>query len=124
MVGVVFVDLCKAFDTVGHSELITKQYGIEGPELEWFQDYLFGRTQTVQFGSASSSAEFVTAGVPQGSMLGPLLFILFLNDLRECLQHCDVVKYADATVIFCSLKDLMICKGYTNGVTKTSYYLT
>ena len=61
MVGVVFIDLCKAFDTIGHIELITKlqQYGVEGPELEWFQDYLFGRTQVVQFGSALPSAEFV-----------------------------------------------------------------
>ena len=110
MVGAIFIDLCKAFDTIGHGELLYKLqlYGVSGNEFEWFQDYLFGRKQAVSFGSVLSPLEYVTTGVPQGSILGPLLFILFFNDLPECLRYCEVIKYADDTVIFYSHSDFHI----------------
>ena len=85
MVGVVYLDLSKAFDTIGHGLLLTKlqSYGVNGKELNWFTDYLFNRTQIIEIDSFRSSAEPICCGVPQGSILGPLLFIVFFKDLIE-----------------------------------------
>ena len=85
MVGAVYLDLSKAFDTIGHGLLLTKlqSYGVNGKELNWFTDYLFNRTQIVEIDSFRSSPEPICCGVPQGSILGSLLFIVFFNDLIE-----------------------------------------
>ena len=101
LVGSIFIDLTKAFDTLSHSKLLSKlsSYGIKNNELHWFTDYLFNRSQCVQFKNALSSEEKVTCGVPQGSIVGPLLFIIFFNDFNTCLKHSKVIKYADDTVI-------------------------
>ena len=79
LVGAVYIDLSKAFDTIGHAILLNKlkSYGIKGRELRWFHDYLFNRSQVVNIGNYSSRHEPVHCGVPQGSILGPLLFTLF-----------------------------------------------
>ena len=100
MVGAVYLDLSKAFDTIGHGLLLTKlqSYGANGKELNWFTDYLFTRTQIVEIGSFRSSSEPICCGVSQGSILGPLLFIVFFNDLTENIS-CRVIKYADDTVV-------------------------
>ena len=102
--GAVFIDLKKAFDTIGHSQLISKlsKYGVEHTELKWFTDYLFNRIQRVQYDSVLSQPEYVLSGVPQGSILGPLLFIIFFNDLPSCLKYSEIIKYADDTVLFVS----------------------
>ena len=75
MVGAIFIDLSKAFDTIGHGILLSKlpSYGIENTELAWFTDYLFGRRQFVSYDNEVSAGNPVTCGVPQGSILGPLL---------------------------------------------------
>ena len=80
MVGAVFVDLSKAFDTLNHGRIISKleSYGVNDIELEWFGNYLFGRSQRVLYNETLSDEMFVLTGVPQGSILGPLLFIVFL----------------------------------------------
>jgi retron-type reverse transcriptase len=77
-----FIDLKKAFDTVDHKILLRKlvRYGVCGPVLSWFKDYLSGRTQYVKIDGKKSDSRMVLCGVPQGSILGPLLFIIYIND--------------------------------------------
>ena len=72
------MDLCKAFDTIDHSILLRKLLflGIKGKELNWFKNYLSGRTQVVGAGGASSDPLHITSGVSQGSILGPLIFVI------------------------------------------------
>ena len=84
LVGV-FLDLKKTFDTVDHKILVDKlfKYGVRGNILNWFKSYLSNRKQYVNWHSSNSEIETVSCGVPQGSILGPLLFILYVNDLRK-----------------------------------------
>ena len=81
----VFIDLKKAFDTVDHKILLHKldHYGFRGVINKWFSSYLEGRTQTTQIGSFISKRKNTTCGVPQGSVLGPLLFLIYVNDIQE-----------------------------------------
>ena len=108
MVGAVFIDLSKAFDTLGHSILLGKlpAYGVHDNELLWFTDYLFGRQQYVQLGKGTSSMQSIYSGVPQGSILGPLLFNLYFNDFADHLVKTNVLMNADDTVIYCAGKDI------------------
>ena len=108
LVGAVFIDLSKAFDTISHSVLLNKlqAYGICGNEFNWFTDYLFDRKQLVEFQGTLSDERSMSTGVPQGSILGPLLFILFINDLHEVLRHSKIIMYADDTVIYVSANEL------------------
>ena len=75
-------------------------------ELQWFSDYLFLRKQIVQFNGVYSEPNPVYTGVPQGSILGPLLFLIFFNDVHGPLHHCKIITYADDTVIFTSASDI------------------
>ena len=106
--GAVFIDLTKAFDTISHSVLLEKLscYGIQDNELNWFTDYLFLRKQLVQFKGVLSEPNPVFTGVPQGSILGPLLFLIHFNDVHQPLRYSKIITYADDTVIFTSSKDL------------------
>ena len=107
-VGAVYIDLAKAFDTVSHSVILNKlqSYGIIENELTWFTDYLFQRKQYVKFDGSKSESDFVTCGVPQGSILGPLLFLIHFNDIENCLKNSRLMIYADDTVIFTASKDV------------------
>ena len=102
LVGAVFVDLSKAFDTLSHATLLDKlpQYGIQDTELEWFKDYLFCRKQVVSYNGCLSADHNVSTGVPQGSILGPLLFLVYFNDVIEAIEHSSIVKYADDTILY------------------------
>lgn len=116
LTGALFMDLRKAFDTVNHGCLLQKlpYYGIFGTELEWIGSYLFQRSQAVFFDGILSETEFITHGVPQGSILGPLLFVLLINDLPLQLKHCRVLMYADDTVIYYSNKSIPVIEEYVN----------
>ena len=102
--GAVFLDLAKAFDTVDHSLLFEKlaSSGLSNDSVNWFKSYLTNRNQLTALASTVSSFKHVPVGVPQGSILGPLLFLIFVNDLPYCINHCEISLYADDTVIYFS----------------------
>ena len=85
----IFIDLKKAFDTVNHQILLTKleHYGVRGVLLDWFKSYLSGRKQFVCFNGESSDCKEILCGVPQGSVLRPLLFLLYINDLPNVSEN-------------------------------------
>ena len=100
----IFIDLSKAFDTLNHSILLSKLklYGIREIPLLWFQDYFANRKQCVCFNNATSRLRLITGGVPQGSILGPLLFILYVNDIVNCSKLLHFIFFADDTNLFSS----------------------
>ena len=101
VVHAVFLDFAKAFDTVSHSKLLHKlpAYGIQGPILGWVKAFLVGRSQQVRVNDVLSSSKPVTSGVPQGSVLGPLLFLIYINDMLDSIQ-CDSLLYADDAKLY------------------------
>ena len=108
LVGAIFLDLSRAFDTINHANLLNhlSTYGVAGNELNWFQDYLFNRTQVVDIDGFYSNEQPLYSGVPQGTILGPLLFIIFFNTFEECLKNSETLQYADDTVIYTAHKDI------------------
>ena len=101
MIGI-FIDLSKAFDTIDHTKLMTKieYYGLRGKAFNLIKSYMSNRNQFVQFLSEKSDPMLLKYGVPQGSVLGPLLFLLYINDISNTTQNGEFVLYADDTNIF------------------------
>ena len=102
----IFLDLSKAFDTINHEILYEKlyYYGIQDIALDWVKIHLENQTQFIQFGSSRSYNRKISLGIPQGSILGPLLFIVYVNDLPTIPSLTQSVLFADDTGIFCSPK--------------------
>ena len=99
----VFVDLQKAFDTVDHQILLAKlnHYGIRGVSNDWFKSYLSNRHEYVSINGYESGLAAINCGVPQESVLGPFLFLLYINDLNQAIKFCKVHHFADDTNLLC-----------------------
>ena len=112
----VFVDLEKAFDTVNHNILLEKldHYGIRGKDNNWIRSYLTNRYQCVSINGAKSKNMKVRCGVHQGSILGPLLFIIYINDMNKALNKSTVHHFADDTNLLFSDKDPNVIRKIMN----------
>ena len=104
MCGICFLDIDKCFDTIHHGILLQKleYYGIQGYALQWFKQYLTNRTQCVRLGNCLSDIKPISIGVPQGSVLGPILFLLYVNDLPQHIKNEQCNMFADDTIIYSS----------------------
>ena len=112
----VFIDLQKAFDTVDHSILLNKMehYGIKGISNKWFQSYLSGRSQFTTINGFDSYHKTLKYGVPQGSVLGPLLFLIYINDLHKALKYSTVHHFADDTNLLISDTSIKVIQKQIN----------
>ena len=104
----VYIDAMKAFDTVNHEILLKKlkYFGIKGKNAKWIKNYLANRKQCTFANDITSDQKVISCGVPQGSVCGPLLFLLYINDISKVLKHCKVSLYADDTVLYHSTHDI------------------
>src|SRR5207244_1854908 len=113
----VFIDLSKAFDTINHDILIRKldMYGIRGIPNLLIKSNLNNRKQYVNYNNCTSTVKPIQCGVPQGSILGPLLFLLYINDMTYCCKNLHFLLFADDTNIFYSNPSLLQLMHIVNG---------
>ena len=99
----VFIDLQKAFETVDHGIFLSKlnHYGVRGASYQWFKSYLTGRKQYTTISYLKSDLRSINYGVPKGSVLGPILFLLYINDLNQAIVHSKVHHFADDKLFTC-----------------------
>ncbi len=119
-VRIVFCDIKKAFDRVWHTGLLYKleKCGITGPLLKWLKDYLSERYQRVIVKGQSSDWGLIKAGVPQGSVLGPLLFLIYINDITAGIDS-EIKLFADDTTIYIDVEDSLIARDTMNNDLQT-----
>ena len=118
----ILCDLSKAFDVIDHGILLHKlsTYGIRGNVYTWFENYLSGRTQFVEMDGKRSSNQNIYCGVPQGSILGPLLYLIYVNDISKSCK-CNILSFADDTTIYLSNSDLNVLYTEANIVVNDLY---
>ena len=111
---VIFLDFAKAFDSVPHGELLYKiwKLGITGPLWFWFQNYLSDRLHFVSIDNACSKCLPVLSGVPQGNVLGPLLFLIYINDLPDTINFASLYLFADDAKLVKTILSLNEKAGY------------
>ena len=112
----IFIDLSKAFDTIDHTILLNKlkYYGLKGSTLNLFQSYLNNRKQYTEIEDTTSTILPIHVGVPQGSILGPILFIIYVNDLPQCSNKFDFIMYADDTTLSSTIDSFSDINSNTN----------
>ena len=123
----IFIDLKKAFDTIDHNILLDKlyHYGLRGNAHFWIKSYLENRKQYVQLENLASDYMNVVCGVPQGSILGPKLFILYINDMCRVSECLKFILFADDTNLFCSGNDLLkLSETVTHELSKLKNWLS
>ena len=110
----------KAFDTVDHQILLAKlhHYGIRGVSNDWFKSYLSNRNQYVSINGYESGLAAINCGVPQGSVLGALLFLSYINDLNQAIKFCKVHHFADDTNLLCLSNSIKKLSKLVNAVLK------
>ena len=104
----IILDFAKAFDVVSHKKLITKMHalGINSSIIEWVKSWLKDRTHRISLGNSLSNPRPVTSGVPQGSVLGPLLFLIFINDMPLQVKHSELRLFADDSLLYKTIKSV------------------
>ena len=104
LTGMVFLDLSKAFDTIDHDIMLNKliSLGFSDSAVLWFKAYLTNRSQSVRVNGIVSDPQSIPIVVPQGLILGPLLFLSYIKDLSSVLEECDIQLYADDTLLLYS----------------------
>ena len=121
----VFLDLSKAFDTISHNILLSKMehYGIRGVALDWFKNYLTNRSQFVEYNGHISKIKTINTGMPQGSILGPLGFIIYVNDIPNSVPDLSFILFADDTSAFTSHQNINTLNNIINsGISKLSLW--
>ena len=122
---IINLDFSKAFDSVCHQKLLSKllYFGIDGPLLKWFESYLSARKQRVVINGSYSSWSEVRSGVIQGSILGPVIFLMFVNDMPEVLRSSYLAMFADdskrSDLLVIAMLYKLICQHLTLGLSKT-----
>ena len=119
----VFIDLEKAFDTVNHEILLYKlhHYGVRGVTNNWFSSYLTNRSQKVVINGEASPRLTIACSVPHGSILGPLLFLLCINDMHLAMEFSTIHQFADDTNLLYSCKTLKVLRKNVNADLKNLY---
>ena len=121
--AIVSLDLSKAFDSINHQLILRKlsTFGLEKSSISWIESYLKNRRQTTKFRNYTSKEEIVSSGIPQGSILGPLLFLVFTNDLAEIYrEETMMVAYADDNQLVVTAKNMLLLKSKIEKVIKTA----
>ena len=124
---IIYLDFAKAFDKVNHSLLLDKisGFGIDGNLLKWFGNYLSDRRQQVTIPGSTSGVLPVLSGVPQGSILGPLLFLMFINDLPDSVMEnsdAKMVLFADDSKIYKTIRTTSDCMDLQTSIDRTSIW--